>query len=109
MGMESGLRRRVQGLSEADFRARFGSEEACRAMLFELRWGQGWSCPACGHGRCAELKTRALYQCNSCKHQVGLTAGPIILPGMLRREVFHVSTYGSSVDPFRYCRDFAVG
>ena len=77
MGTESGLRRRVQGLSEADFRARFGSEEACRAMLFELRWGQGWSCPACGHGRCAELKTRALYQCNSCKHQVGLTAGTV--------------------------------
>ena len=77
MGTESGLRRREQGLSEADIRARFGSEEACRAMLFELRWGQGWSCPACGHGRCAELKTRALYQCNSCKHQVGLTAGTV--------------------------------
>ena len=46
-------------------------------MLFALRWGKGWSCPACGHGRCAELKTRALYQCNRCKHQVGLTAGTV--------------------------------
>ena len=34
-------------------------------------------CPACGHGRCAELKTRALYSCNRCKHQVGLTAGTV--------------------------------
>ena len=77
MGTESGLRRRVTGLSEAEFRARFGSEAQCRAALFALRWGKGWVCPACGHGRCAELKTRALYSCNRCKHQVGLTAGTV--------------------------------
>jgi len=46
MGTESGLRRRVQGLSEADFRTRFGSETQCRAALFALRWGKGWVCPA---------------------------------------------------------------
>ena len=37
MGTESGLRRRVQGLSEAEFRQRFGTEAACRAALFQLR------------------------------------------------------------------------
>ena len=77
MVAESGLRRRVTGLSEAEFRARFGSEAQCRAALFALRWGKGWVCPACGHGRCAELKSRALYSCNRCKHQVGLTAGTV--------------------------------
>ena len=77
MGTESGLRRRVKGLSEADFRARFGSEVQCRAMLFELRWGKGWACPGCGHGGYAELKGRAVYQCNRCKRQVGLTAGTV--------------------------------
>ena len=77
MGTESGLRRRVSGLSEAEFRQRFGTEETCRAALFQLRWGKGWVCPACGHGRCAELKGRAVYQCNRCKHQVGLTAGTV--------------------------------
>ena len=77
MGTENGLRRRVQGLSEAEFRERFGTEAQCRAALFALRWGKGWVCPACGHGRCAELKTRALYSCNRCKHQVGLTAGTV--------------------------------
>ena len=46
-------------------------------MLFQLRWGKGWACPACGHGRCAALKGRAVYQCNRCKHQVGLTAGTV--------------------------------
>ena len=59
------------------FGARFGTETQCRAALFALRWGKGWVCPACGHGRCAELTSRAVYQCNRCKHQVGLTAGTV--------------------------------
>ena len=67
MGAESGVRRRVKGLSEPEFRARFGTEEACRAALFQLRWGKGWACPGCAHGGYAELKGRAVYQCNRCK------------------------------------------
>src|SRR6187549_1534152 len=77
MGTESGLRRRVSGLSEAEFWQRFGREEACRAALFQLRWGKGWACPGCGHGGYAELEGRAVYQCNHCKRQVVLTAGTV--------------------------------
>lgn len=77
MGTERGLQRRMKALSEAEFGERFGTAAACMATLVELRWGRGWSCPACGHGRCAELKDRAVYQCNRCKHQVGLTAGTV--------------------------------
>ena len=77
MGAESGLRRRVKGLSEAEFGQRFGTAAQCRSALFQLRWGQGWACPGCGHGGYAELKGRAVYQCNRCKRQVGLTAGTV--------------------------------
>ena len=77
MAAEAGLRRRVKGLSEAEFRQRFGTEAPCRAALFELRWGKGWACPACGHGRLCRAQGRAVYQCNRCKHQVGLTAGTV--------------------------------
>ncbi len=35
--MAVGLRRALKGLSEAAFRERFGSEEACRKALFEMR------------------------------------------------------------------------
>ena len=74
MGAESGLQRRVRGLSEAAFRARFGAEAQCRAALFELRWGRGWTCPGCGHGRCAELEgPRWSRPCGRCKLGVGLT------------------------------------
>ena len=75
MGIQSRLRRRVKSLSEVELRRRFGSEAQCRAALFALRWGKGWACPGCGHGGYAELKGRAVYQCNRCKRQVGLTAG----------------------------------
>ena len=77
MGAESGVRRRVKGLSEGEFRQRFGTEVQCRAALFEFRWGKGWACPGCGHAGYAELKGRAVYQCNRCKRQVGLTAGTV--------------------------------
>jgi hypothetical protein len=77
MGTEGGLGRRVRGLSEAEFQRRFGTEEACRATLSALRWGRGWACPACGHSGHAELKRRAIHQCNRCKHQVSLTAGTV--------------------------------
>ena len=75
--MRSGVRRRVKGLSEGEFRQRFGTEAQCRAALFEFRWGNGWACPGCGHAGYAELKGRAVYQRNRCKRQVGLTAGTV--------------------------------
>lgn len=72
---EHRLRRCVEGLSRAEFHHQFGDEAQCRAALFGVRWAGGWSCPHCGHAGYAELKGRAVYQCNCCKHQVGLTAG----------------------------------
>ena len=49
MAATEGLRRLLRGLSEAEFRDRFGSEEACRKALFEMRWRAGLTCPSCGH------------------------------------------------------------
>jgi transposase-like protein len=77
MVMAAGLRRALKGLSEAAFRERFGTEEACRKALFEMRWRQGLSCPGCGHRGFCQLKTRELFQCNRCKRQVRLTAGTV--------------------------------
>jgi transposase-like protein len=77
MSTARGLRRSVRGLSEAGFRERFGTEEACRATLFEMRWREGLTCPACGHRGFCELKGRKVFQCNRCKRQVRLTAGTV--------------------------------
>jgi transposase-like protein len=77
MSTARGLRRSVRGLSEAGFRERFGTEEACRATLFEMRWREGPTCPACGHRGFCELKGREVFRCNRCKRQVRLTAGAV--------------------------------
>ena len=53
MGAEGGLRRRVKGLSEAGFRARFGTETQCRAALFAARPRRPWGRRSCGDGSAA--------------------------------------------------------
>src|SRR4028118_844074 len=77
MATAAGLGRAIKGLSEAAFRERFGTEEACREALFEMRWREGLTCPACGHRGFCALKTRELFQCNRCKKQLRLTAGTV--------------------------------
>jgi Transposase zinc-ribbon domain len=76
-GMPGQLAARVKGLSEAAFRAAFGTEEQCRAVLEKLRWPKGFLRTACGHAGRAWRRERRLYPCHRCKHQVSLTAGTI--------------------------------
>src|SRR5215212_11947245 len=81
MAAAEGSRRAVKGLSEAGFRERFGTEEACRKALFEMRWREGLACPGCGGRSFCELKARRLFQRNRCKRQGRLTAGARRVPG----------------------------
>ena len=62
MATAGGLRRTVRGLSEAEFRERFGTEEACRQALFEMRWREGLTCLGCGGSSFCRLRTRELFQ-----------------------------------------------
>jgi hypothetical protein len=75
--MSSKLASRVRGLSEAEFRETYGSEEQCRAAVEKLRWPLGFVCPVCGAGTCHRLGTRPKIQCGTCRHQTSLTAGTI--------------------------------
>ena len=77
MAAAEGLRRAMRGLSEAAFRERFGTEDACRKVLFEMRWREGLTCPGCGGRGFCELRTRKVLQCNRCKRQLSLTAGTV--------------------------------
>jgi hypothetical protein len=75
--MVMSLAAKVQGLSEPAFRARFGTEEQCLAVLFEMRWGRGFVCERCGFEKSSRMKSRKHVQCNACKRQTGFTAGTI--------------------------------
>jgi ribosomal protein L37AE/L43A len=66
-----------KGLSEEAFRARYGTEEQCRAELFSWRWPEGFICPVCQGTVYVEIKHRKLYQCRHCRHQASLIAGTI--------------------------------
>src|SRR5919199_98101 len=75
--MAGKLASRVRGLSEAQFRESYGTEERCRAVVERLRWPKGFVCPRCGGCEGIWLSTRPKMQCRACRHQVSLTAGTI--------------------------------
>ena len=88
-----GLRHSVKGLSEVEFRDRFGTEQACRGALFAMRWREGLTCPVCGHRGFCQLKTRKLFQCNRCKKQVRLTAGTVFQDSKLPLTLWFAAIY----------------
>jgi transposase-like protein len=59
-----------------EFAVRFVTDEACASYLAEVRWPDGFVCPACG-GRKNWTTSRKTYFCGSCRHQTSLTAGTI--------------------------------
>jgi transposase-like protein len=93
MASADGLPRLARGLSEAGFRERFGTEEACRAALLEMRWPEGLACPACGGRSFCELRGRKVFQCNRCKRQVRLTAGTVFQDSKLPLTTWFAAIY----------------
>ena len=75
--MAGKLASRVRGLSEAEFRASYGTEERCRTAVEQRRWPEGFVCPVCGGREGTRLSTRPKIQCGSCRHQASSTAGTI--------------------------------
>ncbi len=66
-----------KGLSLPEFLAQYGTEEQCYTALYQLRWSNGFVCPACGNPTHCQLKNRKLYQGHKCHHQTSLIAGTI--------------------------------
>ena len=60
----------------AELEARFGTEEACRAYLFALRWPEGFVCNRC-RGTAYWLASRGRVVCSRCQHQTYVTAETI--------------------------------
>src|ERR1700683_3214124 len=60
----------------AELEARFTSEQACRACLFQLRWPDGFRCPRCGGAKSWPLGS-VWWRCANCRCEVSVTAGTI--------------------------------
>ncbi len=47
-----------KGLSEPEFYVLYGTEQKCTEALEQMRWPNGFICPACGHDKGHRLHTR---------------------------------------------------
>ena len=54
----------------------FPDDDACRAYLENLRWPDGFVCPACGHREAWRTKA-GLWMCTACERKTSVTAGTI--------------------------------
>jgi len=61
----------------AEFEERFSSEASCREYLRQLRWPDGFRCPACGGERGWPTGRRWLTECASCHRQTTEIAGTV--------------------------------
>lgn len=59
-----------------EFERWFNSEKACREYLYNLRWPNGFQCPACNNNK-SWWTSRNLYRCSACKFEISITAGTI--------------------------------
>ena len=66
-----------QEITLLEFQEQFSSEEKCLEYLFKVRWPDGFRCPRCNHAQYYRVNCRGLYECQSCRHQVSVTAETI--------------------------------
>jgi transposase-like protein len=102
-----------KGLSEAGFGDLYGTEEKCRAALFAWRWPEGFVCPECGGREHCLVRTRALYQCTTCRRQTSLTAGTIFAATKVPlrtwfRAMYHVTQSKQGISSIELARRLGV-
>ena len=77
-----------------EFQRRFPDEVACAAYLRQLRWPEGFVCPACGSIRGWALATKAhTHECADCRRQTSVTAGTVMHGSKLALTVWFWAAY----------------
>ena len=77
-----------------EFQRRFPDEAACAGDLRQLRWPEGFVCPACGGLRGWALATKAhTHECADCHRQTSVTAGTVMHGSKLPLTVWFWAAY----------------
>lgn len=97
-----------------EFMEQFPDEEACRSYLDAVRWPGGFECPRCGEREASRIRSRGLYQCSACRHQVSLTAGTVFhgTRTPLRKwflAIFFLARHKQGISALQLQRDLGVG
>jgi len=61
-----------------EFVQKFPDDDACAAYLEQLRWTEGFCCPACQTKGAPWRQTRGRLVCPACRNQTSVTAGTIL-------------------------------
>lgn len=96
-----------------ELESRFGSEEACREYVFQLRWPSGFICPACEGTKAWRLR-KGLWQCQGCRQQTSVTAGTVLdtshLPLRLWfRAMWHMTSQKNGISALGLQRVLGLG
>ena len=70
----------------------FGSEDACREYLEELRWPDGARCPRCD-SKASRIRNRNQFDCNSCRYQFSVRSGTLFHDSKLPLWKWMLATY----------------
>ena len=98
-----------------EFQKLFPDEDACATWLFEMRWPDGFECPACGHKECCALKTRKwLYQCKNCRKLTSIRAGTLMQDSKLPLTTWFwaaylVATHSNGISGLQLLKQMALG
>jgi len=71
------MENKFKSLTIFEFQQRFPDENACYEYLIELKWGNGFVCPNCGHTNYCKGKRKYDRQCTSCHRIVSPTSGTL--------------------------------
>jgi len=71
------MENKFKSLTIFEFQERFPDEDACFEYLIELKWGNGFVCPNCGHTNYCKGKRKHDRQCTSCHCIVSPTSGTL--------------------------------
>ena len=76
------------------FQRMFPDDDACAAWLIEMRWPDGFVCPACGHDKGWALRGKVhTFECAGCRRQTSATAGTILHASKLPLTVWFWAAY----------------
>jgi ribosomal protein L37AE/L43A len=97
-----------------EFADQFPDDDSCWAYLKRVRWPQGFRCPRCGKRGASFVRSRRLWQCRQCRHQVSVTAGTVLhgTRTPLRKwflAMFFVARHKQGISALQLRRDLGLG
>jgi transposase-like protein len=67
----------MSGITLPELIEQYGSEDACHALLEELRWPDGVECPRCESKKISRIAKRRQFDCDGCRYQFSVRVGTL--------------------------------